>query len=37
MIKKNKFSILVALLLLYLSLANPDKFAKVRAYQDPEY
>jgi VanZ family protein len=28
MIKKNKFSILVALLLLYLSLANPEKFAK---------
>jgi len=28
MIRKNIFSILVALLLLYLSLANPDKFVK---------
>ena len=37
MIRKNIFSILVALLLLYLSLANPERFAKVRAYQDPEY
>ncbi len=28
MIRKNIFSILVALLLLYLSLANPERFAK---------
>ena len=35
MIRKNIFSILVALLLLYLSLTNPEKFAKVQLSSIP--
>jgi VanZ family protein len=35
MIKKNKFSILVALIILYLSLANADTFNKVPLFNIP--
>ena len=35
MIRKNIFSILVALLLLYLSLANPEKFAESELIRIP--
>lgn len=37
MIRKNLFSILVALLLLYLSLANSDKFEKVELINIPYF
>ncbi|MBK7711209.1 MAG: VanZ family protein [Bacteroidales bacterium] len=35
MIRKNIFSILVALILLYLSLSNPERFAKVQLVSVP--
>mgnify|MGYP001791492334 FL=1 len=37
MVKKNIFSILVALVILYLSLANAQTFAKVPYFNIPDF